>query len=131
MADVVNGVVDESSIRELSSTKDGYADKDVIWFCNDTKIMWRKSNNPQGWDRPFNLYSMNIDETNIAKLSHYTGDQGAYEPDFSPDGQKVVFQISNSTTVGIYTMNPDGSDIKPLLVDEYKNKNPCWGLLCR
>ena len=131
VADVVNGVVDESSIRELSSTKDGYADKDVIWFCNDTEIMWRKSNNVNGYSTPFNLYSMNIDETNIATLTHYTGDQGAYEPDFSPDGQKVVFQISNSTTVGIYTMNPDGSNIKPLLVDEYENKNPCWGLLCR
>jgi Tol biopolymer transport system component len=65
---------------------------------------------------------MNLDETNIIKLTHYAGDQGAYEPDFSPDGQKVVFRISNSTTVGLYAMNPDGSDIKPLLVDEYKNK---------
>jgi len=56
VADIVNGVVDESSIRELSSTKDGHADKDVIWFCNDTKIMWRKSNNVNGYSTPLNLY---------------------------------------------------------------------------
>ena len=130
VADIVNRVVDESTIHELASTKDGYYDNDVTWFNDDNKLMWEKSNNPVGCDTPENLYSMNIDETNIQKLTNYT-DQNARHPDFSPNEQKVVFMLFDNsyTSMGLYVMNPDGSNIQPLLVDGYKNAQPCWGII--
>jgi hypothetical protein len=69
---------------------------------------------------------MNIDETDIKKLTAFT-DKYARMPDFAPDEQKVVFTVSNETTAGIYTMNANGSGVQALLVDDYKNSGPCWG----
>jgi hypothetical protein len=128
IGDIVGGVVDDTSIYNQDSTIDKKYDVDVGWFSNGNKLMWSKSNNPAGYGAPQNLYSMNIDETNIIKLTDYI-DKYAIVPDFSPDEKKVVFQLSDKTTVSLYTMNPDGSNIRPLLVDDYKNSGPCWGII--
>ncbi len=68
------------------------------------------------------IYLVNLDGTNLTQLTNMEG--GACQPDWSPDGAKIVF-ISpcparaefNETLYkesSLYVMNADGSDLQPL-----------------
>jgi TolB protein len=49
-------------------------------------------------------------------------------PQWSPDGSRIVFQLTRDGETHIYTVRPDGSDLTAIVdtpgVDE---KEPAWG----
>jgi Tol biopolymer transport system component/serine/threonine protein kinase/tetratricopeptide (TPR) repeat protein len=59
--------------------------------------------------RTFNLYLMNIDGTNLRRLTAHPFTET--EPDWSPDGKKIAFTRTNEKgKPDIFVINADGSD---------------------
>jgi TolB protein len=51
---------------------------------------------------------MNADGSNATRLTFNEHDD--WRPKWSPDGTKIIFNSFRGDTVGLYIMNPDGSD---------------------
>jgi len=93
-----------------------------------------------GYLYPYNIFSVNIDETNLMQITSYSDTLGGCRPDLSPYEDKVVFihtvgdpRIGIDATevlIGdIYTMNTNGTNIQPILEDAYNYSCPIWGMV--
>ncbi len=63
---------------------------------------------------PTSIFAMNIDGTDIRRLTNSGGHHDLY-PVYSPDGTKIVFasdRLSSDTSLDVFTMNADGSNIQ-------------------
>jgi hypothetical protein len=56
------------------------------------------------------IFVMNVDGTNTTRVSR--GDYYDFLPRWSPDGKRIAFTSSRDGTNGVYTMRPDGSDVR-------------------
>lgn len=66
-------------------------------------------------DYPYQIYTGNIDGSNIVQVTHDEG--GKWEAIFSNDGSKIIFIHKIGSTRFIKSMNLDGTDIKTLFHD--------------
>lgn len=74
------------------------------------------------------IYIMNIDGTNVTKLTTGT-EQRSLSPSWSPDGKKIIFQSINTkkkSNWDIYSINADGSELTQLTTNESADTNPKW-----
>lgn len=111
-----------------------YADWDTYpsYSPDGTKILWRRiltdSTNPRGYNSE--VFSMNIDGTNVQNLSNHEAFDGY--PEWSPDGQYIVF-VSTRGGEDIYqerlfVMTADGKNVQQIThnkVGEEDNR-PSW-----
>lgn len=49
-----------------------------------------------------------------------------YNPDWSPAGNRLVFESTLSGTYSVYSINPDGTDLKRLTPDSANNEQARW-----
>jgi Tol biopolymer transport system component len=73
-------------------------------------LMW----NHNSTSLPTSIFVMNIDGTDIDRLTHSPGHHDL-DPSYSPDGTRIVFasdRLSSNASLDLFTMNADGSDIK-------------------
>lgn len=80
------------------------------------------------------IYLINLDSTNLTQLTNLEG--GACQPDWSPDGSKIVFispcraRAEFTETLykdaRLYVMNADGSNIQPLTLLPGSDFDPAW-----
>lgn len=72
------------------------------------------------------IYSMLPDGTNIQRLTF--NERGDYEPDWSPDGSKIVFtSFRENVTSDIYIMDADGSNVVNITNSpDIGNGYPSW-----
>jgi Tol biopolymer transport system component len=89
-------------------------------------------NNHQSTPRPSAIFVMNLDGRNLTRLTKSGNGQASY----SPDGTRIVFTSDRGRPAGameIYTMNPDGSDVKRITTDltvacpDLNCATPTWG----
>ena len=95
-------------------------------------LMW----NHNSTSLPTSIFVMNIDGTDISRLTHSRVHHDL-DPSYSPDGMKIVFasdRLSSNASLDLFTMNADGSDIKRiatgLTVGGCPDQNcvtPSWG----
>ena len=72
------------------------------------------------------LFSVNLDGTNLTPLTSNSRDNR--KASFSPDGTRIVFDTNpgpNFNSGQIYTMNPTGGALAPVVLDNY-NTRPDW-----
>ncbi|HPG42055.1 MAG TPA: hypothetical protein PLP19_22095 [bacterium] len=62
------------------------------------------------------------------KSKRITTNLGASQPDWSPDGAKLVCVIEDNGTANLYTLKPDGADLQPLthLTGDVQLLSPRW-----
>lgn len=63
------------------------------------------------------IYRINADGSGLRQLTHLEDGHEAYEPSWSPDGNKIVFSTSlraSSNGLSLYLMDADGSNMRPL-----------------
>ncbi len=79
------------------------------------------------------LYVVHPDGTGLAKIPLATGDfRRAGDPDWSPDGTRIVFGLFTRTKPGtegegIYTANANGSDVQRVTNSPTRDALPDWG----
>jgi CxxC motif-containing protein (DUF1111 family) len=74
-------------------------------------------------DKDSNIVVMNNDGTNAHKL---TGDGVDDAPAWSPDGTKIAFARRHKGLWQIFTMNPDGSDLRNISNSNTNDTEPGW-----
>jgi Tol biopolymer transport system component len=67
------------------------------------------------------VYTMNADGSNLVNLTNGVLAYGAYDPAWSPDGNKIAFAGN-----GLETMNADGTNIQQLAVGAGCVRSPTW-----
>lgn len=70
------------------------------------------------------IYSMNIDESNVERLTDDPAED--HSPVWSPDGTKIVFVSDREFNTDIYIMNADGSNVVKVTDSFAEDLNPCW-----
>ena len=66
-------------------------------------------------DGTSNLAAMNIDGSNFRLVTHYAQGEQVYNPEWSPRGDRIVFDYSVTDGRDIAWVRPDGSDIAFLM----------------
>jgi Tol biopolymer transport system component len=90
-------------------THNSYSDDDAVWSPDSSQLAFRSVRNGNR-----DIYVINADGTNERRL---TTDPGAdFVPDWAPDGSRIAFTSDRGATA-IYTMLPDGSDVRQLTPD--------------
>ena len=110
-------------------TKDPKSDRVPRWSADSKKIIWysRESIDVAGssknsWNSA-EIYEINLDGSNRKKLTqNHFRDQS---PNYSPDGNKIVFTSKRTGKNEIFIMNADGTEVKQLTETEmpYQRKN--------
>jgi serine/threonine protein kinase len=77
------------------------------------------------------IHLMNADGSNIRPVTNMPG--GACQPDWSPDGQRLVFispcnnlQSNRFSDAVLYTVNADGSDLYQIPISTGGDYDPAW-----
>jgi TolB protein len=71
-----------------------------------------------------NIYVINMDGSELRSL--VAGMQNTINPDWSPDGRRIVFSALTGGINQIYTIKSDGSDLTQLTFGKYSSYNPVW-----
>ncbi len=79
------------------------------------------SNRTGQWE----IYRMNPDGTDVTQLTVNSPDYN-YSPEWSPDGQRIVFEARRANNWDIYVMDADGSNVQRLTTDPSTDRVPAW-----
>jgi Tol biopolymer transport system component len=66
------------------------------------------------------VYTVNSNGTGLARLV------AGFEPAWSPRGNRIAFSAYDGDDTEIYTMKPDGSDIRALTNNAFRDEEPAW-----
>lgn len=94
------------------------------WSPDGTKVIFFSNRKLDGSDamndnQASNVWIMNSDGSNLKPLTSFTT-VGVYNPQWSPDGSKIVFVSTN-----IWVMNSDGSNLKAI-TSNINASQPQW-----
>jgi Tol biopolymer transport system component len=108
---------DGSNYRQLTHNKS--TDEGPRWSPDGRKIMF--SSNAEGGVGK--LYFMNATGGELTKLTDLPGSS---EGIWSPDGTRILFVSGKDNDADILIMNSDGSDLKNLTRNKFREANPSW-----
>jgi hypothetical protein len=77
-------------------------------------------------DGTMNLVSINIDGTEKQHLTDFDDGTWFQVVDWSPDCSQVVFGLFRNYNQNLYIANADGSDMTPIMVDEWEELDAHW-----
>ena len=112
----------QKTILSQDEDLDGGSIGSMDWSPDGKKFVF-DVDGPPGAKR--GLYTVNTDGTDLTKISRprtdpetnvRENDRRWYDPTYSPDGETIAF-IKGMDDWGIYTMNPDGTDVRQVTHD--------------
>jgi len=72
------------------------------------------------------IHQVDIETNRLQKLTSPPAGHDDLGASVSFDGERVVFERRSSGIGELWTMAPDGSDVRALLADGFDNKTPAW-----
>jgi WD40 repeat protein len=72
----------------------------------------------------FEIFLINPDASGSARLTAVDGDD--FDPDWSPDGEKIVFTSTRDNDSEIYVMDADGTNQTRLTASPLTDEDPAW-----
>jgi hypothetical protein len=77
-------------------------------------------------DGTMNLVNIKLDGTDKNRLTTFDDGTWFQVVDWSPDSSQLVFSIFRNYQQNLYIANADGSDISPIMVDEWEEMDAHW-----
>jgi len=77
----------------------------------------------------YDLYTMPANGGAIKEIIQLPGDVGTFGPDWSADGQQLVFVadfVAAANNFDIYRVDADGSNLVQLTFNEAQDREPAW-----
>jgi len=71
-----------------------------------------------------NIYSINIDGTELTRLTYHSG--GGFYPEVSPDGEKIAYTSDIGGVWQVMTMDWDGGNEKQITHNNFRSAYPSW-----
>ncbi|MBE3114027.1 MAG: TolB family protein [Actinobacteria bacterium] len=96
--------------KETSGSEDGYSVKKIVYVSN------RDGNE--------NIYSINIDGTELTRLTDYSGND--LYPEASPDGKKIAYTSDIGGVWQIMVMDWDGKNKRQITNNNFRSAYPSW-----
>ena len=96
--------------KETSESEDGYSVKKIVYVSN------RDGNE--------NIYSINIDGTELTRLTDYSGND--LYPEASPDGKKIAYTSDIGGVWQIMVMDWDGKNKRQITHNNFRSAYPSW-----
>jgi Tol biopolymer transport system component len=100
----INSMNSDGSIAALTSN--AFLDAYPVWSPDGQKIVFTSDR-----DGTMDIYVMNQDGSNVARLTTTAAPAQDRFATWSPDGTKIVFESNRSGGSEIYVMNADGSNV--------------------
>jgi Tol biopolymer transport system component len=114
--------LDDQMVHQLTDTDRSPSAPD--WSPNSAQFaMVYKPSHP---GINFELYLMSADGSKFVPLTDSAGYQFYANPDWSPDGKRIVFSADLEGNHDIYLMDPDGANVMQLTYDEAHDRSPAW-----
>ena len=102
-------------------------DEDPAWSPDGQRIAFVRDFNPIRGENDFDILTMNADGTAERNLTNSPG-VWDHEPSWSPNGRRIAFARApdSESNNDIYTMRPDGSNVRQLTSNALDNEYPDW-----
>ncbi|MHB8694983.1 MAG: TolB family protein [Solirubrobacteraceae bacterium] len=129
---------DGSNLQRLSNVGNNVDDNLADFSPDGRKIAFisdRNDPNPKNNCRPqaigapgcnWEIYVMNTDGTDQQRLTNTSAGVANTYPEFSPNGQKLLFASTRSGSSALYTTNRHGSDVQKLTPDSLGAGDANW-----
>jgi Tol biopolymer transport system component/tRNA A-37 threonylcarbamoyl transferase component Bud32 len=113
-------IVDAGGGDAVQLTSDPATDSHASWFPSSDRVAFL-SRRDGGWA----LWSRHLDTGEVVRLGQLGQDVAWAQ--LSPDGRRVAYHSrEGSTTLNLWTANPDGTDRLQLTDDDELMGFPCW-----
>lgn len=121
--------------HKLADHDQPYLDKTPSWFPDGRQIVFQSDRTGK-----MEVWEINADGSNQRQVTG-TGNSTAgaspaqtlqkkapyyFNPDWSPDGSRILFESTTDGKFALYTISPDGSNLKKLTSGEANDEQPCW-----
>ncbi len=106
-------------------TFNAYDDDGVTWAPDGRSLIVQRDLDPVRGRNDADLFAMRADGRHERNLTNSPGIDEV-RPDFSPDGDRVVFASDRDGDFELYTIKPDGSRVRQLTANTTTEDEPSW-----
>jgi TolB protein len=114
---------DGSRVRQL--TANTLDDEFPSWSPDSRKLVFHRDFNPIPGMVDWDLFTMRADGTGQRNLTSSPG-INEHDADWAPNGRRIAFERGLEKAAEIYTMRPDGSEVRQLTFNRSADRNPAW-----
>ena len=100
-------------------------DEEPAWSPDGTMIVFARDFIPIQGQVDDDLFTMNADGTDQRRLTSSPGVQDE-APNWSPDGRRITFTSDRDGDLEVYTMRPNGSNVRQLTFNDASEFHPDW-----
>ncbi len=129
-------VMNEDGTDARNLTHSSYGEYAPSLSPDGTTIVFMAHKLPDNPDNNFEIVTMKVDGSDLTQVTHSEGSTAGqlwhnYDPDWSPDGSKIVFAGKRAEAdrwQQIFTINADGTDETMITPHEFnvRRDNPVW-----
>ena len=120
-------VVDVEDGEPQQLTDDDSDDFAPEWSPDGDRIVFMsdRTNPTPNYDGDGEFFVMDSDGGNVIQLTDLGNDEGV-SADWSPDGDLIAFGSNGVGGLQVYTVRPDGGDLRPLTDSSGASATPSW-----